>query len=87
MSTETTRTAATMTAGELIAVLSQFPADFPVTIGCPTDENVSDATHYYFPEWFNIQSVWAPEYYAETDEYENPSIILLGANDFDTRQW
>lgn len=61
----------TLTAGQLIAYLSQFPADMPVTAGAGC-VGVS---------WLNIEGASNPY------EYDEPSIVLELADDFDARQW
>jgi len=85
--TTATRTRATLTTGELIAILSQYPADFPVTIGCPDNTSPNGAEgEYHFPEWMNVEIAEGPKQY-DDGEYEQPSVILFASNDFDSRQW
>ena len=61
----------TVTCGQLIAYLRQFPADMPVTLGAGC----------VGAEWLNVEGASNPY---ENDE---PSVIIFGSDDFDTRQW
>jgi len=66
----------TITAGELVAALSQFPPDKPVTIdvqGC--DLRNADG----IPEWLNIDGLLLPN---EGRDDESPSILLIARDDF-----
>lgn len=72
----------TATAGDLIDFLSQFDRSTPVTID--NQSWCSDHTELGVPAWLNISGAFLPNY---GQEDEAPSILLVSANDFDTRQW
>lgn len=60
----------TLTVGQIVLYLQQFPDDMAVTVATPDGAN-----------WYNITSLTNPR------EYEEMSIIIETADDFNSRQW
>lgn len=69
------REGATLTAGQIIAWLSRFPKDMPVTVGVPDG---------FGAEWLNIWGMTDP--YADGVDDAEYSVILMTVDDFDPRQ-